>query len=61
MKLLFWGLLFSLLDWKVTIGSMLVEILPDFIGYFLMMKGLESLQEESAHKDLSSSDPPYQP
>lgn len=49
MNLLFWGLLFCLLDWKVAIGSMLVEILPDFIGYFLMMKGLESLREESAH------------
>ncbi len=49
---LFWGLFFMLLDYKVTLGTAVIEILPDFLGYFLMMQGMESLAGESRCFDL---------
>lgn len=49
---LFWGLFFVLLDYKVTIGTAVIEILPDFLGYYLLMKGMESLAGESRSFDL---------
>lgn len=49
---LFWGLFFVLLDYKVTVGTAVIEILPDFLGYFLLMRGMESLAGESRRFDL---------
>lgn len=49
MNRLFWGLLFVALDVEVTLGSAVFGLFPDFVGYFLMMKGMETLAEESAH------------
>ncbi len=43
MHRLFWGLFFVLLDFEVTVGRAVFEILPDFVGYFLLMKGMEEL------------------
>ena len=43
MHRLFWGLFFVLLDIEVTVGRAVLEILPDFAGYFLLMKGMEEL------------------
>ena len=51
MNRLFWGLLFCLLDYEVTVGSAVFEILPDFVGYFLLMKGMESLAGENEYFD----------
>lgn len=48
MNRLFWGLLFCLLDWDITVGSAVFEILPDFVGFFLLMKGMEELAGENA-------------
>lgn len=36
-----------LLDYKITLGRAVFEIFPDFLGYFLLMKGMESLSGES--------------
>ena len=47
MNRLFWGLFFVVLDFEATLGSATFGLLPDFIGYFLMMKGMEELAEES--------------
>jgi hypothetical protein len=44
---LFWGLFFVLLDYKVSVGSAVIEVLPDFVGFFLLMKGMESLADKS--------------
>ncbi|MBP3673278.1 MAG: hypothetical protein J6J18_05560 [Oscillospiraceae bacterium] len=51
MSRLFWGLLFVLMDVKITLGSAEVGLLPDFAGYFLLMKGMEELAEESKRFD----------
>lgn len=47
MNRLFWGLIFVLLDWKVTLGTATVGLLPDFLGFYLIMKGMESLGSRS--------------
>lgn len=47
MNRLFWGLLFVLLDYKLTVGRAVFEILPDFAGWFLVMRGMESLAGKS--------------
>lgn len=46
MARLFLGLIFVLLDFEVTLGTATFGLLPDFIGYFLMLKGMESLAGE---------------
>lgn len=51
MDRLFWGLFFVLLDYKVTVGTAVIEVLPDFVGFFLMMKGMESLSDRSRYFD----------
>ena len=51
MNRLFWGLFFVLLDYKVKIGTAVVEILPDFVGFYLLMRGMESLGEKSSRFD----------
>ena len=51
MNRLFWGLFFVILDYKVKIGTAAVEIVPDFVGFFLLMRGMESLAEKSSRFD----------
>lgn len=51
MNRLFWGLFFVLLDLKTTVGTAVIEVLPDFIGFYLMMKGMESLAGKSDRFD----------
>lgn len=51
MNRLFWGLLLCLLDYDVTVGSMVIGLLPDFLGFYLMMKGLEQLAGENRFFD----------
>ena len=47
MHRLFWGLLFVLLDWPVTVGRATVEILPDFLGFYLLMRAMERMADRS--------------
>ena len=46
---LFLGLIFVLLDFEISAGTMQIGLLPDFIGYFLMMKGLEERADPWRH------------
>lgn len=48
---LFLGLVFVILDYKVTIGTAAVEILPDFAGFFLLMRSMEHMASDSRHFD----------
>ena len=48
---LFLGLIFVLLDYKVTIGTAVVEILPDFAGFYLLMRSMEHMASRSRHFD----------
>lgn len=47
MTRLFLGLIFVLLDFELTLGTATFGLVPDFIGYFLMMKGMTDLAEEN--------------
>lgn len=51
MNRLFWGLFLCLLDYDVTVGTAVFGLLPDFIGYFLMMKGMAELAGENRFFD----------
>lgn len=51
MNRLFWGFFFCLLDVKFTVGRATFELLPDFIGYLLVMKGMEELAGENKFFD----------
>lgn len=51
MSRLFWGLFFVVLDFEITLGSAAIGLLPDFVGYFLLMKGMEELAGESRYFD----------
>lgn len=47
MDKLFLGILFAMLDVHISLGSLRIGLLPDFVGYILMMKGLKALETES--------------
>ncbi|MBQ7802019.1 MAG: hypothetical protein IJ375_06830 [Oscillospiraceae bacterium] len=49
MNRLFWGLFFMTLDFHLNLGSVRLGLLPDFVGYCLLMKGMEELAEESKY------------
>lgn len=51
MNRLFWGFLFCLLDFKDTVGTAVFELFPDFIGFFLVMRGMEELAGENKFFD----------
>ena len=53
MHRLFWGLFFVLLDIPVTVGRAEIEILPDFLGFFLLMKGMEAAASETGRFEKS--------
>ena len=53
MHRLFWGLFFVLLDIEIAVGRAVLEILPDFVGFFLMMKGMEELSWQGGRFDKS--------
>ena len=40
---LFWGLFFVLMDLNTSVGRVSFDVLPDFVGFFLLMKGMEEL------------------
>lgn len=47
MKKLFIGLIFILLGFNLKFGDSSIDILPNFIGYFMAYKGLEELKHEN--------------
>jgi len=48
MKKLFWGFFFIYLNFNLTFNGHQLNILPDFVGYILLLKGMGELAEESA-------------
>lgn len=46
---LFLGLIFILLDCEIENGSMVIGLLPDFVGFFLIMKALERREDPWRH------------
>ena len=48
MRNIFLGMLFAFLDININLGKTTVGLLPDFVGYILMIKGLEEMARESA-------------
>lgn len=47
MNNLFTGMIFVFLGFNITFGNSKFDILPDFIGFYLIFKGLEELQDKS--------------
>lgn len=47
MQNLFMAFIFVFLDFTVTLGSIKIGLIPDFVGYLIMLKGLEELAHES--------------
>lgn len=49
MKELFLGMMLVFLDVKIGIGQFTADILPDFVGWYLMLPGLAKLGSQSVH------------
>jgi len=47
MKNIFWGLLFVFLDFNLDLGSSRIGLIPDFIGYILIINGLNELSSKN--------------
>ena len=47
MRKLFWGVLFIYLNFSFNFNQHSLNVLPDFVGYILMIKGLEEMALES--------------
>ena len=48
MKKIFLGLIFALFSVKLNLGLGSVDLLPDFIGFYLMLKGFEEIHPLNA-------------
>ena len=47
MNRIFWGILFVVINLNFDIGKGSIDALPDFIGYLLLMKGMEAMSDEA--------------
>ena len=47
MKKLFWGFFFIYLNFTLNINQYSLNMIPDFVGYILLIQGAKSLEEES--------------
>ncbi|MGB4660769.1 MAG: hypothetical protein WBI07_16480 [Mobilitalea sp.] len=47
MKNIFIGFILIFLDFSLNLGNSKIGLIPDFIGYIIMIKGLEEMAEES--------------
>lgn len=48
MKKFFWGFLLIFLDFNLSINQHSLNILPDFVGYLLLMQGTKELEGEES-------------
>lgn len=44
MKLIFWGLFFLFFDFNLNFGSSSISVLPEFVGYALILKGMKQVE-----------------
>ena len=49
MNRLFWGAIFAFLNFDLNFGDMTVGLLPGFVGWHLIWKGLTELRDQSVH------------
>ena len=47
MRKLFWGFLFIYLNFNLNLNQYSLSILPNFVGYILLLQGMKQLEEES--------------
>lgn len=47
MQKIFTGLLLVSFDFNLTLGSCVIGLIPDFLGYIFIRKGVQELREES--------------
>lgn len=45
MSRIFWGFLFVMIHINITAGNSVIQILPDFIGFFLILGGVDALKD----------------
>ena len=43
----FWGFFFIYLNFNLSVNAHTLNVLPEFVGYFLLLQGLRELEEES--------------
>lgn len=48
MKTLFWGFFFVYLNFNLNVNGHSLNLLPDFVGYILLLRGIRELEEESS-------------
>ena len=46
---IFWGFFFVLLDFNLTFNNVIIGLIPTFIGFFLIFKGINQLQDSAAN------------
>lgn len=51
MKLVFWGFFFLFLNFNLTVNGHILNVLPDFVGCWLLYRGFEELRAESERFD----------
>lgn len=44
MSKIFWGFFFIVFHFNLTLGTSVISLLPDFIGYFLILSGIYELE-----------------
>ncbi len=49
MSNLFWGFFFIAFNFNLTLGNAVIGLIPDFIGYSLILKGIIELQDSAIH------------
>lgn len=47
MRKLFIGMIFVFLDFTINLNTARIGLIPDFVGYIIMMQGLSELSEQS--------------
>ncbi len=47
MQNIFWGFIFVMLDFNLSIGGLTIGLIPDFIGFWFLSKGMSELAVES--------------
>ena len=49
MKKLFWGFFFVYLNFNLNLNAHSINILPNFVGWWLVLQGMEELKHESRY------------
>ena len=47
MRKLFYGFLLMFLSFDLAVNGHTLDVLPDFVGYFLLIRGMKEMEAES--------------